>query len=265
MKRRTAFSMVLLVVVLGAAYWWKTHRGDARATGTATDLRRRTDRRARDRMRAGERDPRRRPGAPDDHGDRRQGSGAQGPAADRAARRRRRRGRDRAGRRSTAPRRSSSRPASGRSARSAKGHAPAAVDTAIGPGETASSLDRAAARRSESCRARSPTQRAGRSPARGSTPRSSARWRDDRCASRSTLTGADGKYKLTVAEGQLLVAASERGATRRSRGYVEVGAGGATADFALVPGGVIEGIVRDEKTQQPVAGARSSRSATRRR
>jgi hypothetical protein len=70
----------------------------------------------------------------------------------------------------------------------------------------------------------------------------------------STLTGGDGKYKLTVAEGQLLVAASEPSYAPQSR-LVEVGANGASADFSLVPGGVIEGIVRDEKTREPVANA----------
>jgi len=70
----------------------------------------------------------------------------------------------------------------------------------------------------------------------------------------TTLTGTDGKYKLTVAEGQLLVAASESSYAPQSR-YVDVGANGATADFQLVPGGVIEGVVRDEHTREPVPGA----------
>lgn len=70
----------------------------------------------------------------------------------------------------------------------------------------------------------------------------------------STLTGNDGTYTLSVAEGQLLVAASEPSYAPQSR-YVEVGAAGATADFQLVPGGVIEGVVRDERTREPVAGA----------
>ncbi|HEX5060652.1 MAG TPA: carboxypeptidase-like regulatory domain-containing protein [Kofleriaceae bacterium] len=70
----------------------------------------------------------------------------------------------------------------------------------------------------------------------------------------STLTGADGKYKLSVAEGQLLVAASESSYAPQSR-FVEVGASGASADFQLVPGGVIEGVVRDEQTREPVPGA----------
>jgi protocatechuate 3,4-dioxygenase beta subunit len=70
----------------------------------------------------------------------------------------------------------------------------------------------------------------------------------------STLTGADGKYSLSVAEGQLLVAASEPSYAPQSR-YVEVGANGAVASFALVPGGVIEGIVRDEATREPIGAA----------
>ncbi len=70
----------------------------------------------------------------------------------------------------------------------------------------------------------------------------------------TTLTGTDGTYKLTVNEGQLLGAASEPSYSPQSR-YVEVGASGATADFQLVPGGVIEGVVRDEKTREPVANA----------
>ena len=70
----------------------------------------------------------------------------------------------------------------------------------------------------------------------------------------STTTGADGKYKLQTSEGQLLVAASEP-ELRAAVALVDVGAAGATADFALVPGGVIEGVVRDERTRDPVAGA----------
>jgi hypothetical protein len=70
----------------------------------------------------------------------------------------------------------------------------------------------------------------------------------------STVTGSDGKFKVTVAEGQLLVAASEASYAPQSR-FVEVGANGATADFQLVPGGVIEGIVRDEHTREPTPGA----------
>ncbi|MCW5801101.1 MAG: carboxypeptidase regulatory-like domain-containing protein [Deltaproteobacteria bacterium] len=70
----------------------------------------------------------------------------------------------------------------------------------------------------------------------------------------STTTGADGKYAMTVAEGHLLVAARSADYAPQTR-YVEVGASGATADFALVPGGVIEGIVRDDRTKQPVPGA----------
>lgn len=70
----------------------------------------------------------------------------------------------------------------------------------------------------------------------------------------STLTGPDGRYTLTVPQGQLLVAASDPSYAPQSR-IVDVGPEGATADFQLVPGGVIEGIVRDERTREPVAGA----------
>jgi protocatechuate 3,4-dioxygenase beta subunit len=70
----------------------------------------------------------------------------------------------------------------------------------------------------------------------------------------STLTGATGEYTLSVAEGQLLVAASEPSYAPQSR-YVDVGPTGAVASFALVPGGVIEGIVRGEQSREPVAGA----------
>lgn len=70
----------------------------------------------------------------------------------------------------------------------------------------------------------------------------------------STQTGSDGRYTLHVSEGQLLVAASEPSYSPQSR-FVDVGAAGATADFQLVPGGVIEGVVRDEQTREPVVGA----------
>lgn len=70
----------------------------------------------------------------------------------------------------------------------------------------------------------------------------------------TTFTGADGTYRLTVAEGPLLVAAASADYAPQSR-HVEVGPAGAVADFSLVPGGVIEGVVRDERTKQPVAGA----------
>ena len=68
------------------------------------------------------------------------------------------------------------------------------------------------------------------------------------------LTNADGTYSMLVKEGTLLVAASSPDYAPQAR-YIVVGAAGATADFALVPGGVIEGIVRDDKTREPVGGA----------
>src|SRR5215470_8955005 len=70
----------------------------------------------------------------------------------------------------------------------------------------------------------------------------------------TATTGADGKYRMTVAEGALQVAASSPDYAPQAR-RVEVGPTGAVADFALVPGGVIEGVVRDERSHEPVAGA----------
>ena len=70
----------------------------------------------------------------------------------------------------------------------------------------------------------------------------------------TATTGADGTYRMTVAEGALQVAASSPDYAPQAR-RVEVGPAGAVADFALVPGGVIEGVVRDERSHEPVAGA----------
>ena len=70
----------------------------------------------------------------------------------------------------------------------------------------------------------------------------------------TTTTGADGKYQLSVAIGPSIVGVSSPDYAPQSR-QVDVLASGTIADFSLVPGGVIEGIVRDEKTKQPVAGA----------
>ena len=64
----------------------------------------------------------------------------------------------------------------------------------------------------------------------------------------------DGRYKLAVAGGAILVAASHPEYAAQTR-YVDLGASGATASFALVPGGAIEGVVRDARTNQPVPGA----------
>lgn len=68
------------------------------------------------------------------------------------------------------------------------------------------------------------------------------------------FTDAAGHYKLAVAGGAVLVAASHPEYAAQER-YIDLGASGATANFALVPGGVIEGVVRDAQTKQPVAGA----------
>lgn len=63
-----------------------------------------------------------------------------------------------------------------------------------------------------------------------------------------------GRYKLAVGGGAILVAASHPEYAAQAR-YVDLGAAGATADFALVPGGAIEGVVRDQQTNLPVPGA----------
>jgi len=68
------------------------------------------------------------------------------------------------------------------------------------------------------------------------------------------FTDAAGHYKLAVGGGAILVAASHPEYASQER-YIDLGATGATANFALVPGGVIEGVVRDAQTKQPVAGA----------
>lgn len=80
------------------------------------------------------------------------------------------------------------------------------------------------------------------------------RGRSPGAAVATTMTGADGKYTLSVAEGQLLVAARSPDYAAQAR-YVDVGSAGATADFALVPGGVIEGVVVDDRSKQPAGGA----------
>ena len=71
----------------------------------------------------------------------------------------------------------------------------------------------------------------------------------------TAITGSDGTYRLTVAEGALTVAVASPDYAPQAR-TIEVGPAGAVADFSLVPGGVIEGVVRDERTRQPIAGAR---------
>ena len=63
-----------------------------------------------------------------------------------------------------------------------------------------------------------------------------------------------GHYKLAIGAGEILVAARHPEYAAQTR-YVDLGPDGATADFALVPGGAIEGVVLDRVTNQPVAGA----------
>ncbi|HEY6038095.1 MAG TPA: carboxypeptidase-like regulatory domain-containing protein, partial [Kofleriaceae bacterium] len=80
--------------------------------------------------------------------------------------------------------------------------------------------------------------------------------RDARAAAvvASTLTGPDGKYALAIGEGEVLVAVNHPDYAPQQR-YAEVNATGAVVDFQLVPGGVIEGVVRDAAAKTPVASA----------
>ncbi len=68
-----------------------------------------------------------------------------------------------------------------------------------------------------------------------------------------------GRYKLAVGAGAIVVAASHPEYATQTR-YVDLGLNGTTASFALVPGGAIEGVVRDLQTNLPVAGAAVSAS-----
>lgn len=68
------------------------------------------------------------------------------------------------------------------------------------------------------------------------------------------FSDAAGHYKLAIGAGEILVAASHPEYAAQTR-YLDLGAGGATASFALVPGGTLEGVVRDRATNDPVAGA----------
>ena len=63
-----------------------------------------------------------------------------------------------------------------------------------------------------------------------------------------------GRYKLAVGAGAVLVAASHPEYAPQTR-YVDLGSSGGTASFALVAGGVIEGVVRDRQTKHAGAGA----------
>jgi len=70
----------------------------------------------------------------------------------------------------------------------------------------------------------------------------------------TTVTAADGTYALTVTEGHTIVSVTSPDYAPQARS-IEIGPAGAKADFALVPGGVIEGVVRDARTSEPVPGA----------
>lgn len=71
----------------------------------------------------------------------------------------------------------------------------------------------------------------------------------------ATTTDEAGRYRVTIAVGSARVTASHPEYVPM-RAATEVGASGATLDFALVPGGAIEGVVLDASTRQPVGGAK---------
>lgn len=72
----------------------------------------------------------------------------------------------------------------------------------------------------------------------------------------AAFTGSDGRYKVSVAPGDVRhrVSAWHPDYVRSLRA-VEVGSAGAVADFALTPAGAIEGVVRELGSGAPVPGA----------
>ncbi|MCB9573019.1 MAG: carboxypeptidase regulatory-like domain-containing protein [Kofleriaceae bacterium] len=71
----------------------------------------------------------------------------------------------------------------------------------------------------------------------------------------AAVTGADGAFAVGVVPGRYRLTASHPEYVDDVRS-LEIGPGGATVDVALVPGGVVEGTVRDRASGAPVAGAR---------
>ncbi|RMH39691.1 MAG: carboxypeptidase regulatory-like domain-containing protein [Deltaproteobacteria bacterium] len=70
----------------------------------------------------------------------------------------------------------------------------------------------------------------------------------------TTFTGPDGRYELYLGDGVYAVTASHVD-YRKDDAVVEMRGAPRTQDFALVPGGVIHGVVRARDTDEPVAGA----------
>ncbi|MCB9563459.1 MAG: carboxypeptidase regulatory-like domain-containing protein [Kofleriaceae bacterium] len=70
----------------------------------------------------------------------------------------------------------------------------------------------------------------------------------------AAVTGADGAFAVGVVPGRYRLTASHPEYVDDVRS-LEIGPGGATVDVALVPGGVVEGTVRDRASGAPVAGA----------
>ncbi len=70
----------------------------------------------------------------------------------------------------------------------------------------------------------------------------------------AAVTDAAGKYALPVGEGRHRLQATHPEYVGEAR-VAEAGSAGAVVDFTLMPGGVIEGIVRELRTGTPIPGA----------
>jgi hypothetical protein len=71
----------------------------------------------------------------------------------------------------------------------------------------------------------------------------------------AATSGGDGRFDVGVIPGRWRVTTSHPDYVADHR-HIDVGPGGATVEIPLVPGGVIEGTVRDRATRAPVPGAR---------
>jgi hypothetical protein len=71
----------------------------------------------------------------------------------------------------------------------------------------------------------------------------------------AAMTDADGRFEVGVVPGRWRVATTHPEYVPDARS-IDVPASGATVDISLVPGGVVEGTVRDRGSDAPVAGAR---------
>ncbi len=70
----------------------------------------------------------------------------------------------------------------------------------------------------------------------------------------AALSGDDGRYQLDLDDGRYRVTALHAEYVTSSA-YVELRGGDRTLDFSLAPGAVVEGVVRDADSGEPIAGA----------